>query len=75
MQSRNAQTRLESFLHRSGVKPAEVAREARISRQHLLRLRKGETSPTVSMIVKLTRAFSRILDRTVAASELFRGVA
>lgn len=68
-------TMLERFIRRNEIKPAELARYAHVSRQHLLRLRKGEMSPTVTMIVKLTRGCSRMLGRTVAARELFRGVA
>lgn len=68
-------TRLESFLRKRGIKPAHLAREARMSRQHLLRLRKGVASPTVGMIVRIANAASRLVGRVVRPSELFRGVA
>ena len=68
-------TKLETFLRAKGIKPADVAREARVSRQHLLRLRKGIAQPTITMLVKITNACSALLGRTVAYSELFDGMA
>jgi transcriptional regulator with XRE-family HTH domain len=67
--------RLESFLESKDLKPTEVAHAAGVSRQHLLRLRKGTMSPTVRMVVKLTQACSRLLGQSVAASELFDDLA
>jgi len=58
-----------------GIKPAELARQARISRQHLLRLRKGTMTPTLGMIVKVSRGCSALVGRTVPPSELFHGLA
>jgi DNA-binding phage protein len=59
----------------NGIRPAELAREARISRQHLLRLRKGTMTPTLGTIVKVANACGVLLGRIVAAKELFHGLA
>lgn len=59
----------------NGIKPAELARSARISRQHLLRLRKGSMTPTLRMIVKVANGCGALLGRIVSPSELFRGLA
>jgi transcriptional regulator with XRE-family HTH domain len=59
----------------NGIKLAELARAARISRQHLLRLRKGSMTPTLGMIVKIANGCGVLLGRTVTPSELFRGLA
>ena len=69
------QTRLESFMRKNEVKPAHLAHRAHISRQHLLRLRKGEMAPTLPMMVRITDACGALLGRTVKASELFHGLA
>ena len=64
-------TRLEDFMTRNGVKPLRLARLANISRQHLLRVRKGICDPTRPVIKSVTTAMCRLLDRDVRASELF----
>lgn len=53
------------------IKPAALAREARISRQHLLRLRKGIAAPSLTMMVAIMRAAGAILGRAVRLSDLF----
>lgn len=65
------ETRLERFLRSEGIKPAHLARESGYSRQHLLRLRKGQMEPTRVCIAALTGACSRLTGRRVAAEELF----
>lgn len=68
-------TRLQAFMQRNGVKPAELARAARISRQHLLRLRKGIAEPTLPVMVRIAKACAALAGRTVTAAELFHGLA
>jgi transcriptional regulator with XRE-family HTH domain len=64
-------TRLESFLREWGVKPSAFAKRAGISRQHLLRLRRGTMEPTRRMMVILAEAASAMRFRTVRVVELF----
>lgn len=64
-------TRLHSFLLDNKLKPARVAREAGMSRQHLLRLRKGIATARITTAVRLMLACSRMLGRDVALAELF----
>ena len=64
-------TKLEGFLDSTGIKPKALATRASISRQHLLRLRKGRAEPTRDVMVTLTLAASSILRRRVFIAELF----
>jgi len=64
-------TRLEDFMTRNGVKPMHLAKKAGISRQHLLRVRKGTADPARPTIKALTMAMCRLLGRDVHASDLF----
>jgi predicted transcriptional regulator len=64
-------TRLETFMRANGIKPAELARESAISRQHLLRLRNGTADPTRAVMVAITSACSTIARRRVSMSALF----
>jgi transcriptional regulator with XRE-family HTH domain len=64
-------TRLESFLREWGVKPSAFAKRAGISRQHLLRLRRGTMEPTRRMMVILAEAASAMRFRTVRVVEIF----
>jgi transcriptional regulator with XRE-family HTH domain len=64
-------TRLEVFLKQAGVKPSRLAARAGVSRQHLLRLRRGEMEPTRRMMVTLANAASQMCHRTVCTVELF----
>ena len=64
-------SKLDEFFGANKLKPSRVAREAGCSRQHLLRLRKGMASPTVTMAVRLVLACTRMLGRDVALAELF----
>ena len=54
-------TRLDSFIRANKLKPSRVAREAGISRQHFLRLRKGLSTARISTAVQLVLACSRML--------------
>lgn len=58
-------------MEQTGIKPAVLAQEARYSRQHLLRLRKGTAEPTRAVMVALAQACSRRLERHVHVRELF----
>jgi transcriptional regulator with XRE-family HTH domain len=69
--ARHTPTRLERFLSTNHVRPAHVAREAEISRQFLLRLRRGQMEPRRYTMMLLARAFSTLMDRWVTADELF----
>jgi transcriptional regulator with XRE-family HTH domain len=63
--------KLQQFLSEKGIRPAALARVSGISRQHLLRLRKGEMEPTRPAIVALARACQLLLHEQVRADELF----
>jgi transcriptional regulator with XRE-family HTH domain len=64
-------TRLELFIKQAGVKPSGLAERAGVSRQHLLRLRRGQMEPTRRMMVALANAASQICRRTAYTVELF----
>lgn len=64
-------TRLESFIRAQGIRPTHLARDAGISRQHLMRLRRGTTQPTLRVMIALATAAGRILGRKVEVSEMF----
>jgi hypothetical protein len=53
------------------VRPSYLADDAGISRQHLLRLRKGTAEPTRLVMIWLTTAARRILRSRVKITELF----
>lgn len=64
-------TRLEWFIRTRGLKPRHLAQEAGISRQHLLRLRKGKAQPTSETIASVRRACARLLHKRVSVHDLF----
>jgi len=64
-------TRLEWFIRTRGLKPAHVAEEAGITRQQLLRLRKGKARPTSETIASVRRACARLLRKRVSVHDLF----
>jgi transcriptional regulator with XRE-family HTH domain len=64
-------TRLDRFIKQAGVKPSRLAERAGVSRQHLLRLRRGQMEPTRRMMVALADAASQMCRRTVYTVELF----
>ena len=64
-------TRLEWFIRTRGLKPRHIAQEAGISRQHLLRLRKGKAQPTSETIAGVRRACARLLRKRVSVHDLF----
>jgi len=64
-------TRLEWFIRTRGLKPRHVAIEAKISRQHLFRLRRGEAQPTAVTMSSVRRACSRLTRKRVALRDLF----
>jgi hypothetical protein len=54
-----------------GLKPAQLARVAYVSRQHLFRVRAGEDDPSRHVMVRLMMAATLILHRKVKMDELF----
>ena len=64
-------TRLDTFIRQHELKPAQLARVAYVSRQHLLRLRNGEDDPSRHIMVRLMMACTLILRRKVRIDELF----
>lgn len=64
-------TKLESFIRANGIRVATLASWAGISRQHLLRLRKGGTEPTRRVMVSIATAAGDWLGRRVSVAELF----
>jgi transcriptional regulator with XRE-family HTH domain len=64
-------TRLQAFLTTNEIKPAHLARESGISRQHLLRLRQAVAEPTRAVMVALAGGCTRLIRRRVRVSELF----
>jgi transcriptional regulator with XRE-family HTH domain len=64
-------TRLERFIRTHELKPAAVAREANVSRQHLLRLRNGVADPSIMLAMRIRDACGRLVSRTVGIAEVF----
>lgn len=64
-------TRLDHWLVAHKVKPARLALESGYSRQHLLRIRKGEMEPTRKCIAAIVTAARKMSREPVGASELF----
>ena len=63
--------RLEAFIESTGIMPSALAARAGVSRQHVLRLRKGAAEPTRDIMVRLAVAASDILRRPVFVAEMF----
>ena len=53
---RPTETKLQDFITKYKLRPSAIARVAGCSRQHLLRLRKGEMDPTRGMMAAILRA-------------------
>jgi transcriptional regulator with XRE-family HTH domain len=64
-------TRLADFMDQNGIAPLRLAKEAGITRQQLLRIRKGIAEPKRPVIRALALAARRLLDRYVSATSLF----
>jgi hypothetical protein len=64
-------TRLDQWLVAHKVKPARLAYMSDYSRQHLLRIRKGEMEPTRKCIAAIVVAARKLSREAVKASELF----
>lgn len=64
-------TRLETFMKTNAIRPATLARTAYVSRQHLMRVRKGEDDPTRHVMVRLAMACTLIVRRRVKMDEIF----
>ena len=66
-----AATTLERFLRGNELKPLKVAHEAGLSRQQLLRIRRGEADPGIMTAMRIRDACGRLLFRAVSFDELF----
>jgi predicted transcriptional regulator len=64
-------TKLEAFITSREIKPAHVALRSGYSRQHLLRIRKGEMEPTRPCIAAIVRALRHLSREDVRAADLF----
>jgi tetratricopeptide (TPR) repeat protein len=64
-------TRLELFLRRADLTPLALARATEYSRQHLLRVRVGETEPTLRFVVAVTQACAELTSTEVSPELLF----
>lgn len=64
-------TKLGRFIKVNKLKPAKVAREAGVSRQHLFRIRKGIADPGFTLALRIRDACGRLLQREVSIDELF----
>lgn len=64
-------TKLEQFLRENNLRPGAIAKQAGYSRQHLLRLRRGEMEPTRASMVAIAAACAHLLGRSVHCSDLF----
>ncbi len=73
VRKRTGTTRLYRFLRDNDIKPNTLADVTGISRQHLLRLRKGMAEPTRPVMIWLTIACRHLLGkrRRVRITELF----
>jgi len=65
-----AATTLERFLRKNKLKPLKVAREANISRQQFLRIRRGDADPGIWTAMRIRDACGRLLLRFVSIDEL-----
>ena len=66
-----ADTMLERFIRKNELKPEDIARAARLSGQHLLRIRKGDVDPGIWTAVRIRDACGLLLDRFISIDELF----
>jgi hypothetical protein len=64
-------TRLDTFMRSHDIRPAQLARVAYVSRQHLFQLREGNRDPSRHIMVRLMLACRLILRRAVRLDELF----
>lgn len=71
--SRKRLSRLDQFMLDNRIRPRDVTRGRYVacSRQHLLRLRQGRDEPTRTMMLRIAKACSVFLRRSVAVGELF----
>ena len=65
-----AATTLERFLRKNKLKQLKVAREANISRQQFLRIRRGDADPGIWTAMRIRDACGRLLLRFVSIDEL-----
>lgn len=63
-------SKLDTFVQRHRLTYANIAREAGVSRQHLLRIRRG-ASPTIGLAKRIRLACGRLIKRSVRITEVF----
>jgi len=68
---RDPTTRLDAFMLKNGLRPSQVAREAGVARQHLLRIRAGTADPGIATATRIRNACARLLKRRVSIFQLF----
>ena len=68
---RDPATKLDAFLVENRLRPSQVAREAGITRQYLLRIRVGTADPGMRIVTSIRAACARLLKRRVTLSQLF----
>ena len=71
MRKPKAATMLERFIRKNELKPVHVAYEANVSRQQLLRIRRGDADPSFWTAVRIRDACGRLLGRFVSIDQLF----
>ena len=64
-------TRLATFMTQNGITDEQLAIQAGVATDTVRKIREGRTDPKRPTIVWLTGAASRLLRRSVKASELF----
>jgi len=64
-------TRLEAFRIANGIRPGELERESRVSRQFLLRVRLGQADPGRAKMLMIRDGCTRLLRRRIHLAEIF----
>jgi len=64
-------TKLETFLQHHAIKPVHLAKACGYSRQHLLRIRKGQMEPTRRCIAAIVQALRTLTGIKVSPSQVF----
>ncbi|HSY52665.1 MAG TPA: hypothetical protein VLC46_27950 [Thermoanaerobaculia bacterium] len=64
-------TKLSRFMRDNKLTALDIVREASVSRQHLLRIRKGDADPSIMVAMRIRDACGRLLFRMVSIDDLF----
>jgi len=64
-------TRLEEFLKARKIRPGQLEEASGYSRQHILRIRRGQIEPRRRCIVAIVKAVSKLTNSRVRPEELF----